>query len=399
MPLIYVTGVSGSGKSAVRTELMKRGYKAFGTDEDGIATFYNNETGKMIDNPTNAQGRSPEWYAHHTWKMCRQRVERLALQGKDNPVFLCGGAANDEEVWDLFSQIVALIIDEATLKKRITTRTTNDMGKLPHEYASILEWQKRAEAYYQRINAVLVDATQGIEAVVDEIVEKVSNLARRVNELAAAVLPPKATAIVISPAYADLPRFDAQRVWAFPEPIRRDRRQLFASGAAGSKEAAWIGAEGVYKFCLYGGPAQDTLLASVSVTRSRAALARGRPDEKLARNEAFIAATLNPAPIGSGPGKIAISWSTGDGSFGRVYVSVEDQRVHYPANGAAAIEEMEQLHSKGAEFLLAPHNAFGLFERYPELKGHLDKRYRLLASEENTCLIYDLREAPDMVKG
>ena len=73
--------------------------------------------------------------------------------------------------------------------------------------------------------------------------------------------------------------------------------------------------------------------------------------------------------------------------------------MHYPANGAAAIEEMEQLHSKGAEFLLAPHNAFGLFERYPELKGHLDKRYRLLASEENTCLIYDLREAPDMVKG
>jgi len=399
MPLIYITGVSGSGKSAVRTELMKRGYKAIGTDEDGIATFYNNETGKMIDNPTNAQGRSPEWYAHHTWKMCRQRVERLALQGKDNPVFLCGGAANDEEVWDLFSRIVALIIDEATLKKRIAARTTNDFGKLPHEYASVLEWQKGAEAYYRRMNAVLVDATQAIEVVVDEIVEEVSKLARRVNELAAAVLPPKATAIVISPVYADLPRFNAQRVWAFPEHIRRDKRQLFASGAAGSAEAAWIGPEGVYKFCLYGGPAQDRLLASVSVTRSRAALAPSYPDEKLARNGAFIAATPNPVPIGSGPDRIVISWSTGDGSVGTVYVSVEDQRVHYPANGAAAIEELEQLHSKGAEFLLAPHNAFGLFERYPELKGHLDKRYRLLASEEDTCLIYDLREAPDMVKG
>jgi len=119
MPLIYITGVSGSGKSAVRVELVKRGYKAFDTDEDRIAAFYNNETGGIVDKPKNAQDRSPEWYAHHTWKMSRQGVERLALQGKDNPVFLCGGASNDEEVWDLFSRIVALIIDEATLKKEL----------------------------------------------------------------------------------------------------------------------------------------------------------------------------------------------------------------------------------------------------------------------------------------
>ena len=173
MPLIYITGIEGSGKSTVRTELLTRGYKAFGTDENGIAASYNNETGEIADTPTNAQDRSPEWYAHHTWKLSRQRVERLALQAKDHPVFLCGGAANNEEVWDLFSRIVALIIDEATLKKRIAARTTNDMGKLPHEYASILERQKEAKAYYQGVNAVLVDATQAIEVVVDEIVEKV----------------------------------------------------------------------------------------------------------------------------------------------------------------------------------------------------------------------------------
>src|SRR5439155_26988682 len=105
--------------------------------------------------------------------MSRQGIERLALQSKNNPVFLCGGASNDEEVCDLFSRIVALIVDKETLKKRITTRTTNRFGKQPHEYASILEDQKRAEAYYQRMNTMLVDATQPIEAVVDEILEKV----------------------------------------------------------------------------------------------------------------------------------------------------------------------------------------------------------------------------------
>src|SRR5437899_9781387 len=90
MPLIYITGVSGSGKSAVRVELVKRGYKAFDTDEDRIAAFYNNETGGIVDKPKNAQDRSPEWYAHHTrseehtseLQSLRHLVCRLLLEKK-----------------------------------------------------------------------------------------------------------------------------------------------------------------------------------------------------------------------------------------------------------------------------------------------------------------------------
>ena len=219
-------------------------------------------------------------------------------------------------------------------------------------------------------------------------------LARRVKEVAAAVLPRKATVIVVSPVYADLPQFDARRVWAFPERIRRTTRQLFASGAAGSTEAAWIEAEGLYQFWLYGGPAQDTFLTSVYVAGKRAALTPKSLGEKPIRNKTFIAAVPNPVTTRSEPGKTVISWNTGDDLPGAVYVSVEDQRVHYPANGVTAIEEMEQLHSNGAEFLLVPHNAFELFNRYPKLREHLDKHYRLLISEQDTCLIYDLREAP-----
>src|SRR4029453_13461190 len=246
---------------------------------------------------------------------------------------------------------------------------------------------------YERMNANLWFC---YNATAQLMISKRKNelaLARRVEELAAAVLPRKATVIVVSPVYADLPQFDARRVWAFPERIRRTTRQLFASGAAGSTEAAWIGGEGLYQFRLYGGPARETLLKSIYVAGKRAALTPKSLGEKPTREKAFIAAAPNPVPIGSGPCKTVISWSTGDDLPGAVYVSVEDQRVHYPANGAAAIEEMEQLHSKGGEFLLVPHNSFELFKRYPELNEHLDKHYRLLASEEDICLIYDLRDA------
>lgn len=37
MPLIYVTGLPGTGKSAVLHELQVRGFEAHGTDEDGLA--------------------------------------------------------------------------------------------------------------------------------------------------------------------------------------------------------------------------------------------------------------------------------------------------------------------------------------------------------------------------
>lgn len=37
MSLIYITGPSGAGKSTVRNELIKRGYEAHDTDEDGMS--------------------------------------------------------------------------------------------------------------------------------------------------------------------------------------------------------------------------------------------------------------------------------------------------------------------------------------------------------------------------
>lgn len=44
MPLIYITGVSGTGKSTVWAELKNRGIEAYDVDEDGLARWQNNKT-------------------------------------------------------------------------------------------------------------------------------------------------------------------------------------------------------------------------------------------------------------------------------------------------------------------------------------------------------------------
>lgn len=173
MSLVYVTGISGSGKSAARKELRRCGYSAFGTDEDSIAYFYNNATGETVGNELTSEDRTPEWRARHEWKAARSKVEKLAESAKDRPVFLCGVVANQYELWDLFSKVFALIVDDETLKRRLADRIDNDFGKSPHELKEILEWQGTVEQDYEKLGAVIINAAQPIENVVDEIIHAV----------------------------------------------------------------------------------------------------------------------------------------------------------------------------------------------------------------------------------
>jgi len=169
--LIYITGISGSGKSTVCEELKRRGYKAYDTDHDGIAFFYHNDTGEAVTKHVSAEERTPEWRLKHTWKAKREDVEKLTVEAKDNLVFLCGVTSNDaDELWDLFDHVFALTLNEEILKHRINNRTNSDSGKNPHELANLIRWQQTASEDYEKLGATLIDATQPLADVVDEII-------------------------------------------------------------------------------------------------------------------------------------------------------------------------------------------------------------------------------------
>jgi dephospho-CoA kinase len=143
-------------------------------DAAQLAFFYHNQTGKPLKHSVPAAIRTPEWRLKHTWKVARAEVEKLQENAKDEPVFLCGVVANDAtELWDLFDKVIALTINEETMRHRITTRTNDDFGKPPHEFEILLNWQKTAREDYQKLGAIIIDATQPVEAVVDDILAKV----------------------------------------------------------------------------------------------------------------------------------------------------------------------------------------------------------------------------------
>ena len=62
---------------------------------------------------------------------------------------------------------------------------------------------------------------------------------------------------------------------------------------------------------------------------------------------------------------------------------------YHPSDGKAAVDHLEHLRKRGAEFLLVPSTAFWWLERYPELAAHLESHGELVAGGD-ACRIYRL---------
>lgn len=172
MSFIYITGVAGAGKSAVFGELIRRGYEAHEADNT-LSNFFVNKTGELAK-ATTASERTAEWRKHHSWKMSKDKLLELKKKSVHTPIFVCGVAANEEEYIDVFDTVFALDVDDETLVHRITTRDTGDFGKSEHEMKSLLEWQQTTKAYYNKVNAHVIDSTQPLAKVVDEILTQLN---------------------------------------------------------------------------------------------------------------------------------------------------------------------------------------------------------------------------------
>ena len=104
--LVFVTGNSGAGKSAVYDELQRRGREAHDTDRDGNAVWVHRQTG-AITPAASLSERPPGWIDEQEWCLVTTRVEELAGRADGRTAFLCG-AANDIDLLHLFSKVIYL---------------------------------------------------------------------------------------------------------------------------------------------------------------------------------------------------------------------------------------------------------------------------------------------------
>ena len=173
MPLYYITGIAGSGKSTVLSELRDRGFEAYDVDERGPVTakWHNDTTGFIHPKSSvKKEDRTPEFLAAHSWRVPRQEVIELAQHAATKTIFLGGSIANETEL-DLFSAVFALVIDDNTLKHRLTTRTNNDWGQNPHELELTLAQNHTLFETYRQFKYIVINADHPIYTIVAEILD------------------------------------------------------------------------------------------------------------------------------------------------------------------------------------------------------------------------------------
>jgi hypothetical protein len=114
----------------------------------------------------------PGWLEDFGWEVDLDRVQALAAgaEATSSVTFLCGSAENELDAYRYADRIVCLVIDDATLRDRLATRTTNSFGKHPEELAASLMHNQTVADRYRDLGATLVDATRPLAEVVDEVV-------------------------------------------------------------------------------------------------------------------------------------------------------------------------------------------------------------------------------------
>lgn len=154
MPLVYITGPTGSGKSTICETLRGQGFEAYDTDHDGMR-----ET-QIID-------------GKEMLTLDIEALQKLYDTAGNSLVFICGTSLNDLDAQNLFSKIILLTIDEARQRERILHRTNNLYGKEPHQLANAIKWRQVQIEKYQNAGALVIDASQPVEDITAKIVAAV----------------------------------------------------------------------------------------------------------------------------------------------------------------------------------------------------------------------------------
>ncbi len=168
---ILVTGITGSGKSYLCNELKKLGYKAYDIENmNGLFNMVHKKTGKIADKYYDNDNL--ECVKQHDWICNKNKLQKLVRKNKKGIVFYCGTASNLDELLFLFDKIFLLKISTKILRKRLSTRKSNDFGRTPEVQEWILEWKDWWENHMHEKGAIVINANRDIQEIITDIVKR-----------------------------------------------------------------------------------------------------------------------------------------------------------------------------------------------------------------------------------
>jgi broad-specificity NMP kinase len=152
MPAVLITGMSGTGKSAVPDELSRRGHAAVDTDHGGW----------IVDVPQADGSTEPMWD--------EPRISALLDEHEGAALFVAGCVANQGRFYPRFHAVVLLSAPEDVMLERIEARTANDFGKDDAERQAILGDLRAVEPLLRAGATVEIDTRAPVAEVADRLV-------------------------------------------------------------------------------------------------------------------------------------------------------------------------------------------------------------------------------------
>lgn len=146
---VLLTGMSGTGKSALIAELSARGYKA-------------------VDADYGLSERGPDG----DWRWRDLLIQKLLATEDADVLFLSGCATNQVEFYPQFNLVVLLSAPAEVILERLANRTTNPYGKTPDERAEVLEHLRTVEPLLRRGAGLEVDTSRALEEVVESVLQQ-----------------------------------------------------------------------------------------------------------------------------------------------------------------------------------------------------------------------------------
>jgi dephospho-CoA kinase len=160
MAIIFITGMSGVGKSTLLAELARRGEDVVDSDSAGLVLEVHDASGQAID---------------HVWD--RQKVTQLLDSVGAKNLFLAGCVSNQGMFYDRFSAVVLITVDRDVLLHRIASRTSNEYGKDGPERAAIIADLELVEPLLRATVTTELDGELPVTVLADRVQALASGVA------------------------------------------------------------------------------------------------------------------------------------------------------------------------------------------------------------------------------
>jgi shikimate kinase len=160
MKRFLITGMSGTGKSAVIQELASRGYPAHDLDTPEWSEWID---AALSDDLTPVQGKD--------WVWRESRVRELLSGSEGGTLFVSGCAANMARLFPLIDCIILLSAPVETIVARLGARSPGGYGHGADERRKVVELIATVEPLLRKSAHQEIDTRKPVRATVDAILK------------------------------------------------------------------------------------------------------------------------------------------------------------------------------------------------------------------------------------